>query len=109
MAEEEVQIEEGLVPALKWDQGLFEQLVRDFQFLAKWDARYPQQGQTAADVPPGYITLFADFFLEGNFRLPATHFMATILHFYSFHISHMSPMGMVRVRHFKFLCRSHGL
>ncbi|KAJ0917529.1 hypothetical protein HanRHA438_Chr05g0206971 [Helianthus annuus] len=35
--------------------------------------------------------------------------MATILHFYGFHISQMSPMGMVRVRHFELLCRSHGL
>ncbi|MFS7967286.1 hypothetical protein Hanom_Chr09g00783991 [Helianthus anomalus] len=35
--------------------------------------------------------------------------MATILSFYGFHISQMSPMGMVRVRHFEFLCWSHGL
>ncbi|MFS7997786.1 hypothetical protein Hanom_Chr12g01146021 [Helianthus anomalus] len=35
--------------------------------------------------------------------------MASILHFYGFHISQMSPMGMVRVRHFEFLCRSQGL
>ncbi|MFS7944522.1 hypothetical protein Hanom_Chr06g00513141 [Helianthus anomalus] len=109
MAEDEVHVEEGQVPVLKWDQGLFEQLVRGFQFSAEWDAWYPQQGQTVADAPLGYITLFADFFLEGNFRLPTTHFMATILHFYGFHISQMSPMGMVRVRHFEFLCRSHGL
>ncbi|MFS8021024.1 hypothetical protein Hanom_Chr16g01422621 [Helianthus anomalus] len=81
MAEEEIQVEEGLVPALKWDQGLFEQLVRGFQFLAEWDARYPQQGQTAVDAPPGYITLLADFFFEGNFHFPATHFMAMILTF----------------------------
>ncbi|MFS8006979.1 hypothetical protein Hanom_Chr14g01255581 [Helianthus anomalus] len=88
--EVQVQVEEGPVPV-------------------QWDARYPQQGQTAADAPPGYITLFADFFLEGNFRLPTTHFMGAILHYYGFHISQMSPTGMVRVRHFEFLCRSHGL
>ncbi|KAJ0715785.1 hypothetical protein HanPI659440_Chr13g0505381 [Helianthus annuus] len=35
--------------------------------------------------------------------------MASILHFYGLHISQMSPMGMVRVRHFEFLCRSQGL
>ncbi|KAJ0515685.1 hypothetical protein HanRHA438_Chr11g0480391 [Helianthus annuus] len=107
--EEVIPVDEGPVPVLKWDQGLFEQIVRGFQFPAEWDARYPQQGQTAADAPPGYIMLFADFFLDGNFRLPATTFMASILHFYGFHISHMSPMGMVRVRHFEFLCRSQGL
>ncbi|KAJ0635459.1 hypothetical protein HanOQP8_Chr17g0651061 [Helianthus annuus] len=108
--EEIVPVEEGAgpVPVLKWDQGLFEQIVRGFQFPAEWDVRYPQQGQTAADAPPGYITLFADFFIDGKFRLPATHFMATILHFYRFHISQMNPMGMVRVRHFEFVWRSQG-
>ncbi|MFS7956859.1 hypothetical protein Hanom_Chr07g00659541 [Helianthus anomalus] len=33
--------------------------------------------------------------------------MAHILQYYGFHISQMSPAGMVRVRHFEFLCRSH--
>ncbi|MFS7945852.1 hypothetical protein Hanom_Chr06g00529001 [Helianthus anomalus] len=75
----------------------------------EWDTQYPRQGQTAADAPPGYITLFEDFFLQGNFRLPATKFMAHILHYYGFHVSQLSPPGMVRVRHFEFLCRSHGI
>ncbi|KAJ0702794.1 hypothetical protein HanPI659440_Chr14g0543701 [Helianthus annuus] len=112
MAEEEVIVVEeavGPVPILKWDQGLFKQIVRGFQFPAEWDARYPQHGQTAADAPPGYITFFADFFIDGNFRPPATHFMAAILHYYSFHISQLSPIGMVRIRHFEFICRSQGL
>ncbi|KAJ0493652.1 hypothetical protein HanIR_Chr12g0588561 [Helianthus annuus] len=39
----------------------------------------------------------------------ATKFMAHILHYYGFHISKMSPPGMVRVRHFEFLCRSHDI
>ncbi|KAJ0575649.1 hypothetical protein HanIR_Chr05g0215151 [Helianthus annuus] len=93
----------SLVPVLKWDQGLFEQIVRGHRFLAEWDARYPLQGQTAADAPPGYITLFANFFIDGNFRLPATHFMTAILHHYGFHISQLSPVGMVRIRHFEFI------
>ncbi|KAM0009390.1 hypothetical protein Hdeb2414_s0091g00788641 [Helianthus debilis subsp. tardiflorus] len=106
MAEEEIQVEEGSVPVLKWEQGLFEQINRDFRFPPEWDAQYPWQGQTAVDTPPGYITLFEDFLLKGNFCRPATEFMASILHFYGFHISHMSPAGMVRVGHFEFLCRS---
>ncbi|MFS7903720.1 hypothetical protein Hanom_Chr01g00027341 [Helianthus anomalus] len=81
-------------------------IVRGYQFAAEWDAHYPRQGKRAADAPPGYITLFSNFFLEGNFRLPATNFMASILHHYGLHISHMSLAGMVRVRHFEFLCRS---
>ncbi|KAJ0430320.1 hypothetical protein HanHA300_Chr17g0667721 [Helianthus annuus] len=107
--EEAVQVEEGPLPVFKWDQGLFKQIMRGYQFSAEWDARYPRQGQAAADAPPGYITLFADLFLEGNFRLPATNFMASILHFYGFHISQMSLAGMVRVRHFENICRSQGM
>ncbi|MFS7996659.1 hypothetical protein Hanom_Chr12g01132451 [Helianthus anomalus] len=91
MTEEETQVEEAPLPVLKWDQGLFEQIARGFRFLSEWDAQYLRQGQTAADAPPGYITFFEDFFLQGNFRLPATEFMAHILHYYGFHISQMSP------------------
>ncbi|MFS7998838.1 hypothetical protein Hanom_Chr12g01158731 [Helianthus anomalus] len=52
----------GGLPPLKRDEGLFEQLVRGYQLLPQWDARYPNQGQTAVNAPDGYITLFADFF-----------------------------------------------
>ncbi|KAJ0747639.1 hypothetical protein HanOQP8_Chr00c623g0845251 [Helianthus annuus] len=109
-ADEAAAVEEaggGLLP-LKWDQDLFELVVRGHQFAGEWDAKYPSQGQTTADAPPEYITLFSDFFGEGNFRLPATHFLGNILQYYSFHISQLSPMGMVHVRHFEFVCRSHG-
>ncbi|KAJ0946364.1 hypothetical protein HanRHA438_Chr01g0003151 [Helianthus annuus] len=99
--------EEGPLRVLKWDLGLFEQITRSFRFPPEWDARYPGQNQTPADAPPGYITLFEDFFLQGNFRLPATNFMAHILQYYGFHISQMSPPGMVSVRHFEFLYRAH--
>ncbi|KAM0015456.1 putative microtubule-associated protein 7 family [Helianthus debilis subsp. tardiflorus] len=112
MSEEHQEVpvtEEGPVPVLKWDLGLFEQIVRSFRFPPEWDARYPAQGQTAADAPPGYITLYEDFFLQGNFRLPATNFLGNILHHYNFHISQMSLPGMVRVGHFEFLCHSHGI
>ncbi|MFS7956286.1 hypothetical protein Hanom_Chr07g00652821 [Helianthus anomalus] len=81
-------------PVLRWDLGLFEQITRSFRFPPEWDARYPGQNQMVADALPGYITLFEDFFHQGNFRLPATNFMAHILQFYGFHISQMSPPGM---------------
>ncbi|KAL9994884.1 hypothetical protein Hdeb2414_s0862g00955251 [Helianthus debilis subsp. tardiflorus] len=83
--------EEGPLRVLKWDLGLFEQITSGFRFPPEWDARYPSQNQTVADAPPGYITLFEDCFLQGNFRLPATNFMAHILQYYGFHISQMSP------------------
>ncbi|MFS7903002.1 hypothetical protein Hanom_Chr01g00018501 [Helianthus anomalus] len=85
-----------------------EEVIRGHQFTAKWDAQYPAQGQTPADAPPGNITLYADFFREGNFRLPATHFLGDIVQYYAFHITQLSPMGMVRIRHIEFVCRSQG-
>ncbi|MFS7945102.1 hypothetical protein Hanom_Chr06g00520031 [Helianthus anomalus] len=112
MAEEEaIAVEEvaGPVPFLKWDQGLFEHVVQGKKFPDEWDAWYPAEGQMTADAPPSYITLFADFFGEGNFHLLATNFMLAILHFYAFHIYQLSPTGMIMIRHFEFICRSQGL
>ncbi|MFS7949568.1 hypothetical protein Hanom_Chr06g00573081 [Helianthus anomalus] len=63
MAKEENLGDEGPLRVLKWDQGLFKQITRGFRFPLEWDARYPGQNQIAADAPPGYITLFEDFFL----------------------------------------------
>ncbi|MFS8005079.1 hypothetical protein Hanom_Chr13g01233231 [Helianthus anomalus] len=37
-----------------------------------------------------------------------TNFVGGILSYYKFHISQLSPLGMVRVQHFVFTCRSQG-
>ncbi|MFS7971118.1 hypothetical protein Hanom_Chr09g00828961 [Helianthus anomalus] len=94
------------LPLLKWSKETFDGLVRSFKFPDSWDARYPDEGQTAADAPTGYITLFWDFFSAGNFRLPATKFVLDILSYYKFPISQMHPIGMVWVRHFEFVCHT---
>ncbi|XP_035840183.1 uncharacterized protein LOC118487442 [Helianthus annuus] len=49
------------------------------QMAKDWNATYPQVGDTGADAPAGYITLWADFFNHGNLRLPVTVFVAEIL------------------------------
>ncbi|KAJ0644944.1 hypothetical protein HanRHA438_Chr16g0762311 [Helianthus annuus] len=94
------------LPPLKASKETFDGLVRNFKFPNSGDARYPDEGQTAADAPVGYITLFWDFFSAGNFRLPTTKFFLDILSYYKFHISQMHPIGMVSVRHFEFVCRT---
>ncbi|KAM0041341.1 hypothetical protein Hdeb2414_s0011g00365221 [Helianthus debilis subsp. tardiflorus] len=81
-------------------------MVQNFRFPDSRAVRYPDGGQTAADAPAGYITLFWDYFAKGNFRLPVTRSSLEILAYYKFHISQMHPIGMVRIRHFEFLCRS---
>ena len=97
------------LPAWKWSQEEFDRLKTDQLFPSIWDAHLPKAGATAADAPAGYITLYIDFFCDGNFRLPVTEFIIEILHYYQIHISQLSPMGMVRIRHFEFLCRAHDL
>ncbi|KAJ0796161.1 hypothetical protein HanPI659440_Chr04g0158981 [Helianthus annuus] len=54
----------------------------------------------------GYITLYAAFFREGNFRLPMTKFTAAVLKNYSLHISQINALGLPRVTHFEFICRA---
>ncbi|MFS7978310.1 hypothetical protein Hanom_Chr10g00914001 [Helianthus anomalus] len=56
----------------------------------------------------GTSPFLSDFFGEGNFRLPATHFFGSILTYYGFHISQLGPMGMVQIQQFEFVCRSLG-
>ncbi|KAJ0546494.1 hypothetical protein HanIR_Chr08g0361651 [Helianthus annuus] len=94
------------LPPLKWPRGSFDGLMRNLKFPESWGALYPEEGQTAAYAPSGYITLFWDFFCDGNFRLPATTFLLDILTFYNIHLSQLHPIGMVRVRHFEFVCRT---
>ncbi|KAJ0492938.1 hypothetical protein HanIR_Chr12g0580481 [Helianthus annuus] len=94
------------LPPLKWSRATFDGLIRNLKLPESWGALYPEEGQTAADAPAGYITLFWDFFCEGNFRLPVTKFFLEILRFYNLHISQLHPIGMVRVRHFEFVCRT---
>ncbi|MFS7936462.1 hypothetical protein Hanom_Chr05g00415871 [Helianthus anomalus] len=57
------------LPPLKWPKETFDGMVRNFKFPDSWDARYPDEGQTAADAPARYITLFWDFFLCRQFPI----------------------------------------
>ncbi|KAF5812739.1 hypothetical protein HanRHA438_Chr03g0101291 [Helianthus annuus] len=94
------------LPPLKWSKEVFDGLVKNFKFPDSWGVRYPDDGQTAADAPATYITLFWDYFADGNFCLPVTRFLLDVLEYYKFHISQLHPIGMVQIRHFEFLCRS---
>ncbi|MFS8034803.1 hypothetical protein Hanom_Chr17g01585501 [Helianthus anomalus] len=56
--------EEGPVPVLRWDLGLFEQFVRSFRFPPEWDVRYPGQNQTVADAPPDISSSYVEPMLQ---------------------------------------------
>ncbi|KAJ0800043.1 hypothetical protein HanPI659440_Chr03g0098411 [Helianthus annuus] len=69
----------------------------------------PYHGSTALNAPPGYMTLYATLFSEGNFRLPMSKFLGEILTKYCIHISQVNALGLPRVTHFEFICRAQKL
>ncbi|KAJ0805014.1 hypothetical protein HanPI659440_Chr02g0044781 [Helianthus annuus] len=90
-----------------WREEEFQNLVREMGFLPEWGAQFPTPNSTALDAPPGYITLYAALFREGNFRLPMTKFTAEVLTNYGLNISQINALGLPRVTHFEFICRAH--
>ncbi|MFS7998992.1 hypothetical protein Hanom_Chr12g01160671 [Helianthus anomalus] len=77
-----------------WREEEFQNLVRDMGFRSEWDCQFPTPNSTAFDAPPGYITLYAAFFREGNFRLPMTKFTVDVLTNYGLHISQINALGL---------------
>ncbi|KAF5795067.1 hypothetical protein HanXRQr2_Chr08g0335411 [Helianthus annuus] len=96
----------GGLPVLKWSKGQFETLMTSIQMPKEFGATYPQEGDTGADAPAGFITLWADFFYDGNLRLPLTVFVAEVLEYYHIHISQLSTFGMFRIRNFEYTFRA---
>ncbi|MFS7969582.1 hypothetical protein Hanom_Chr09g00810921 [Helianthus anomalus] len=72
------------LPPLKWSKQIFDGLAKNFKFPKSWGVMYPEDGQTAAQAPTGYITLFWDYFTEGNFRFPVTRFVLNNLGYSKF-------------------------
>ncbi|KAM0067350.1 hypothetical protein Hdeb2414_s0002g00060051 [Helianthus debilis subsp. tardiflorus] len=107
--DDDVDVAGGGLPVLKWSKTGFKTLMITVHMSDDWKATYPQEGDTGADAPAGYITLWADFFNEGNLRLPVTVFVAEVLEYYHIHISQLSPFGMFRIRNFEYTFRAHGL
>ncbi|KAM0056871.1 hypothetical protein Hdeb2414_s0006g00223521 [Helianthus debilis subsp. tardiflorus] len=90
-----------------WKEEEFHNLVREMGFLPEWGAQFLTPGSTAMDAPPGYLTLYAAFFREGNFRLPMTRFTAEVLKNYGLHLSQINAIGLPRITHFEFVCRAN--
>ncbi|KAJ0736197.1 hypothetical protein HanPI659440_Chr11g0440841 [Helianthus annuus] len=107
--DDDVEVAGGGLPVLKWSKTGFKNLMTTVRMSDDWDATYPQEGDTGADAPAGYITMWADFFADGNLRLPVTVFVAEILEYYHLHISQLSPFGMFRSRNFEYTFRAHNL
>ncbi|KAF5769516.1 hypothetical protein HanXRQr2_Chr14g0649201 [Helianthus annuus] len=107
--EEEEGAAGGGLPALKWTRKSFDRLMLDVQMPPEYGAVYPSEGDTGADAPAGYVTMWADFFGDCNLRLPLTVFVVEVLEWYKVHISQMSPFVMIRIRNFEFTFRALGI
>ncbi|KAM0048029.1 hypothetical protein Hdeb2414_s0008g00269821 [Helianthus debilis subsp. tardiflorus] len=90
--DDDVEVAGGGLPVLKWSKTGFKNLMTTVRMSDDWDATYPQEGDTGADAPAGYITMWADFFIDGNLRLPVTVFVAEILEYYRLHILNLARL-----------------
>ncbi|KAM0026263.1 hypothetical protein Hdeb2414_s0020g00556151 [Helianthus debilis subsp. tardiflorus] len=77
------------LPPLNWFKATFDGLIRNLQFPENWRARYLKRVRWRRML-----------------QLPITKFFLEILEYYKFHISQLHPIGMVRVRHSEFVCRT---
>ncbi|KAF5770443.1 hypothetical protein HanRHA438_Chr14g0670381 [Helianthus annuus] len=110
VAEEEDEGAAGVgLPALRWTKKTFDNLMLTVQMPPEYGAQYPSEGDTGADAPAGYVTMWADFFGDCNLRLPLTVFVVDVLEWYKVHISQVSPFGMIRIRNFEFTFRALGI
>ncbi|KAM0039630.1 hypothetical protein Hdeb2414_s0012g00384241 [Helianthus debilis subsp. tardiflorus] len=90
-----------------WREDELNNLIENFGFSFDWDVQYPTPNSAALDAPPGYMTLYADFFREGNFRLPMSKFIGEVITSYGLHISQINALGLPRITHFEFVCRAN--
>ncbi|KAM0035653.1 hypothetical protein Hdeb2414_s0015g00448981 [Helianthus debilis subsp. tardiflorus] len=108
--EEEGDVPGGGLPVLRWTKSMFDILLRDTQMPPEYGVIYPQEGETGADAPAGYVTLWADFFLVFcHLRLLLTVFVVEVLEWYKLHISQVSPFGMMRIRNFEYTFHAFGI
>ncbi|KAM0065100.1 hypothetical protein Hdeb2414_s0003g00110851 [Helianthus debilis subsp. tardiflorus] len=108
VAEEDTKVNSPgkFLPVLKWRDSEFVNLMTNIQIPTAYGARFPQEGDTVGDALVGHICMFVDWFDICNLHLPLTVFMVELLEYYNIHVSHLSPLGMVRARHLEYTFRA---
>ncbi|MFS7945307.1 hypothetical protein Hanom_Chr06g00522741 [Helianthus anomalus] len=91
---------------INWKEDKLNNLVQNFGFSSDWGVQFPTPNCTALSAPPGYMTLYADFFWEGNFHLPMSKFIGEVLTDYGLHISQINALGLPRITHVVFICQA---
>ncbi|KAF5789816.1 hypothetical protein HanXRQr2_Chr09g0375671 [Helianthus annuus] len=91
---------------INWGEEDLHNIIQTFAYPSDWGIQFPTPSSTALDAPPGYMTLYADFFWEGNFRLPMSKIVGDVLTGYGLHISQINALGLPWITHFDFICRA---
>ncbi|MFS7990063.1 hypothetical protein Hanom_Chr11g01054401 [Helianthus anomalus] len=91
---------------INWKEEELNNLIQRFAFPSDWGIQFPTTTSTALDAPPGYMTLYADFFWDGNFHLPMSKFVGDVFTGYGLHISRINALGLPRITHFEFIFRA---
>lgn len=94
---------------LKWSYEGFREVCTRVALLPEYEAEFPERKSTVRDVPSGKIAVYADFFTTGNLRFPITRFLGAVFRGYNIHLSQMSPLGLVRITHFEYCCRTRDI
>ncbi|MFS7962328.1 hypothetical protein Hanom_Chr08g00725371 [Helianthus anomalus] len=92
---------------INWKEEELNNLIQNFGFSSDWGVQFPTSNSTALDAPLGYITLYAEFFREGNFCLPMSKFIGEVLTGYGLHISQINSLGLPLLTHFEFIFRTN--
>ncbi|KAM0070650.1 hypothetical protein Hdeb2414_s0001g00015581 [Helianthus debilis subsp. tardiflorus] len=91
---------------INWREEELHNNIQQFTYPSDLGIQFSTANSTALDAPPGYMTLYTDFFREGNFRLPMSKFIGDALTGYGLHISQINALGLHRVTHLEFICRA---
>ncbi|MFS7963130.1 hypothetical protein Hanom_Chr08g00734521 [Helianthus anomalus] len=91
---------------INWKEEELHNLILRFKFPSDCGIQFPIAGSTSLDALPGYMTLYATFSREGNFRLPMSKFLEEILTKYGIHLSQVNAIGFPRVTQFEFIYRA---
>ncbi|MFS7916033.1 hypothetical protein Hanom_Chr02g00172351 [Helianthus anomalus] len=86
----------------KWGIISFNNLLQVYDIKPKWNPVLSSNKDTTFPLKRGKITFFIDFFKFCNFQLPITKLCKSVLDEYQIQISQVHPLGLVKLRHFKF-------
>lgn len=72
----------------------YNDVVNVYGLTREWEPERPASGSITTSPPPNKMAVYVDHFTTGNFRIPITKFVASVLTTYGVHLSQIHPFGM---------------